>query len=228
MPIPFKRHSRLDYWLSKPGAKLKNGCVLRPDFVTLWVDVPEPEKRTSGDDIGVDIGVDRLLVTSEGDILDDGQHKQICQKTARKKPGSKARKRAFDHRNNHIGEVVNRLPWGRLKTIVVEKLTDMKRGKKKGRGKSFRKALSPWRYRQVLTRIEQKAQEYGVLLVAVDPRNTSRECPACGTVSKENRKGAVFNCVSCGHSDNADKVGATNILRRYLFGSVRSLSPGCV
>ena len=60
-----------------------------------------------------------------------------------------------------------------------------------------------------------KAAAAGITLVAVDPRNTSRQCPTCHHTSPENRKSqAVFACTRCGHSGNADTIGATNILGR--------------
>ena len=60
-----------------------------------------------------------------------------------------------------------------------------------------------------------KLQWSGGELLAVDPKNTSRTCPACGHVSADNRKTqSVFACVACGHTGNADHVGAINILAR--------------
>lgn len=54
----------------------------------------------------------------------------------------------------------------------------------------------------------------GGKLVAVSPAYTSQRCPKCGHVAKENRKSqSVFCCVECGHSANADHVGAINVLR---------------
>ena len=42
-----------------------------------------------------------------------------------------------------------------------------------------------------------------------------RTCPACGYVSAENRQTqARFACVECGYENNADLVGAINILER--------------
>ncbi len=61
--------------------------------------------------------------------------------------------------------------------------------------------------------LEYKTAWHGGYLVAVDPKNTSRTCPCCGHASKENRKTqALFACVSCGYGNNADHVGALNIL----------------
>ena len=54
-------------------------------------------------------------------------------------------------------------------------------------------------------------------VLAVPPHNTSRTCPACAHVSGENRKTqAKFVCVSCGYENNADVVGAINILNRGM------------
>lgn len=52
------------------------------------------------------------------------------------------------------------------------------------------------------------------LFLAVPPQNTSRTCPWCGHVSGDNRRSqAEFACVACGFTENADLVGAINILR---------------
>lgn len=59
-----------------------------------------------------------------------------------------------------------------------------------------------------------KLQWAGGYLIAVPPRNTSRTCPGCGHVSADNRTSqAKFACVECGFEENADLVGAINILR---------------
>ena len=51
-------------------------------------------------------------------------------------------------------------------------------------------------------------------LIAVPPWNTSRTCPCCGHVSADNRQTqARFACVECGFEENADVVGAINVLR---------------
>ncbi|WP_186776659.1 RNA-guided endonuclease InsQ/TnpB family protein [Streptomyces salinarius] len=68
---------------------------------------------------------------------------------------------------------------------------------------------------QFLAILANKAESAGRLTVSVDPRNTSRTCPACGHVAKENRvTQARFQCTTCGFAANADHVGATNVLNR--------------
>ncbi len=68
-----------------------------------------------------------------------------------------------------------------------------------------------------LTILRAKAESAGREVIAVDPRNTSRRCPACGHTAKENRPTQErFHCRSCGHTAHADTVGATNVLRAGL------------
>ncbi|MFD6763395.1 RNA-guided endonuclease InsQ/TnpB family protein [Streptomyces roseolus] len=68
-----------------------------------------------------------------------------------------------------------------------------------------------------LTILHAKAESAGREVIVVDPRNTSRTCPQCGHVDKENRPSQErFACVSCGHVAHADTVGALNVLRAGL------------
>jgi putative transposase len=55
----------------------------------------------------------------------------------------------------------------------------------------------------------------GGLLRLVPPQYTSQDCNACGHRAEENRPTqALFLCVKCGHTDNADTNAAKNILQR--------------
>ncbi|MCL4503019.1 MAG: transposase [Deltaproteobacteria bacterium] len=56
--------------------------------------------------------------------------------------------------------------------------------------------------------------------MTVAPRNTSRECPNCGCISKQNRRSqARFRCTSCGLLGHADVIAAVNINRRALVNA---------
>lgn len=70
--------------------------------------------------------------------------------------------------------------------------------------------------------LDYKLAWSGGHLVAVPPQNTSQTCPCCGHVSKDNRQTqAQFRCMVCGFEENADVVGAINVLR-----ATRSALPG--
>jgi putative transposase len=63
--------------------------------------------------------------------------------------------------------------------------------------------------------LDYKVSWNGGTLLAVPPDNTSRTCPCCAHRSKDNRlTQAKFLCVDCGYENNADIVGAINILER--------------
>jgi putative transposase len=71
----------------------------------------------------------------------------------------------------------------------------------------------------LLSILAYKAASAGRVMVAVDPRNTSRTCPRedCGHVAEENRATqALSRCVGCGDIEHADVVGALNVLRAGL------------
>ena len=76
--------------------------------------------------------------------------------------------------------------------------------------------------------VSYKAKRAGVPVVFVDPRNTSRQCAACGCIDKKNRPNqATFLCVACGHAANADTNAAINIRSRALVAQGNVMCPVC-
>lgn len=65
------------------------------------------------------------------------------------------------------------------------------------------------------TFLDYKLTERGGVLISVPAAYTSQTCAACGTVDARSRESqAFFQCVHCGHTDNADVNAAKEILRR--------------
>lgn len=80
---------------------------------------------------------------------------------------------------------------------------------------SQRATLHSWAFYQLRQYITYKAALAGMVVVAVDPRNTSRQCARCDYIDKANRRTqSQFLCVSCGCASNADFNAALNIRRR--------------
>ncbi len=51
-------------------------------------------------------------------------------------------------------------------------------------------------------------------VLKINPKNTSRKCPKCGYISKDNRLSqAKFLCTNCGYTANVYENAAGNILR---------------
>jgi IS605 OrfB family transposase len=212
--IPVKKTKHLNKLLAIPGAIFKQNIILNENWIALTVDVPDVKLKSDGKIIGVDVGQNKLLADSDGNFY-GAECRQVCKNVWRKKSGSNAKRRAMTTRNHFFNRVVKQLPWSELKTLVIEDLTGMKKGKNKKRSKEFRRKTAPWSYRQVKTRIEQKAAMNGVQLQLVSPRYTSQMCPKCGRHCKENRSGERFQCVSCGHTADSDANAAINILRKW-------------
>ena len=221
--IPTKHTAMTRKWLKVPNAKFVQGCSLSEGGITLWIKTPSLPDKQEGKTVGLDLGTNKLITDSEGNFYGT-DFKKISAKIRRKKFKSKSRTRALAERDNFISRTVNQLPWQSIKVVGIEDLTGIKTGKKPNRSKNFRKAMAPWTVRQCVKRIENKASENRVHLVKVDPSYTSQTCPSCRKVSKENRKGEVFKCVSCGYTGDADTVGALNILlkTKETLGSVQS------
>jgi putative transposase len=88
-------------------------------------------------------------------------------------------------------------------------------GKKVAQKSGLNRSILDQGWGEFRRQLEYKAQWNGGILLAVPPHNTSRTCPCCGYVSKENRQTqAKFQCVDCGYENHADVVGAINILER--------------
>jgi len=64
-----------------------------------------------------------------------------------------------------------------------------------------------------------KCERSGTRLILKNPAHTSQECAECHHISPENRPSqAVFRCVKCGHTDNADHNAARVVLSRPTDG----------
>lgn len=63
--------------------------------------------------------------------------------------------------------------------------------------------------------VEHIARKYDIAVSTVQASYTSKMCPICGCIEDENRLNQeTFECVECGHSDNADVNAAINIRNR--------------
>ena len=63
--------------------------------------------------------------------------------------------------------------------------------------------------------VEHIARKYNIAVSTVQASYTSKMCPVCGCIEDENRPNQeTFECIECGHSDNADVNAAVNILNR--------------
>ena len=88
-------------------------------------------------------------------------------------------------------------------------------GKKVAQKSGLNKAILDQGWGEFRRQLAYKMAWNGGILLAVPAHYTSQTCPCCGHTAKENRlKQAEFLCVDCGYAENADVVGAINVLER--------------
>ena len=77
------------------------------------------------------------------------------------------------------------------------------------------KAMLRFSPHQLVSSLEWALLKHGGYVTKVNPAYTSQTCPSCGHCEKENRPTqAEFKCRQCGYANNADVVGAINVLNR--------------
>lgn len=93
--------------------------------------------------------------------------------------------------------------------------TREKHGKRVKQKAGLNRAILDQGWGEFRRQLDYKMAWNGGILLAVPAQNTSRTCPSCAHISNDNRlTQAKFLCVDCGYENNADVVGAINILER--------------
>ena len=189
-----------------------------------------PPTVPTGKAIGVDLGINRLAVTSHPQFFGSKHVKETNNRYFRLRrklqaKGTKSAKRhlkklsgrlkRFQADSNHkvAKQIVSSCQPG--DTLVMENLTDI-RERVKGRRKQ-RRAMSNWSFSQLQGFIAYKAAYKGVSVEFVDARYSSQACARCGYIDKRNRVcQSEFSCKNkqCGYKANADFNAALNLASR--------------
>jgi len=198
-------------------------------YIFQTCDVEEPEPSDIDGFLGIDLGITNIAVDSDGNVFQGKtvknvryRHRQLRRKLQAK--GTKSTRRRLKKlsgkeqrfatwTNHNISKSIVAKAKDTGRGIAIEELGGIRDRVTVRR--SQRATLHSWSFFQLRSFIEYKAKLNGVLVVAVDPRNTSRTCPSCGHIDKANRKTQdSFLCVNCGHAGLADHIAAGNISRR--------------
>ena len=179
--------------------------------------------------LGVDLGVAQIAVDSEGNAYSGEavEAKRVWiqgRRDALQSVGTKSAKRRLKKLSGHetnyrrttnhqVSRRIVDTAKARNLSISIEDLSGI-RDRARFR-KSQRARMSGWSFFQLRSFIEYKSAIAGLSVVVIDPRNTSRTCSVCGHCDKANRKSqSKFECLKCGHSENADQNAAKNIRTR--------------
>ena len=117
---------------------------------------------------------------------------------------------------------VNEMVEKRSPSVVIDERLDI-RGKAKSKKMSRRVSL--WMRSIQKERMEFKALAKGFRRQQVNPAYTSQMCSVCGDVNSKNRTGDRFQCLHCGHGDDADRVAAHNLKARMFDPEIHLYTP---
>ena len=201
----------------------------RTFYLAVVVEAPEATPYDPVGALGVDLGVVNIATDSDGTTYSSAPVDGVRTKTDRLKARLQRAGTRSAHR--HLQRVARREANFRRQTnhciskSIVARAEDTKRAvaledlggirERTTVRRSQRRRHLSWSFRQLRAFVEYKAAAKGVPAVLVDPRNTSRMCPQCGTVDKKNRPTRdQFRCGSCGFAGPADRIAATNIAAR--------------
>ena len=214
-------------------------------FVCFVVDVPVAERHAQeGTAVGIDVGIEHLLTTSEGEHVEnvrprsrrERQLRIAQQALARCKRGSKRRRkvkerlrtvqrRILQARDTHLHQVSAALAR-RYETIAVEdlKLRNMTRsargtvdepGTNVAQKAGLNRALLDAAPGKLIQMLTYKAARAGGRIIKVDPKNTSQACSSCGTLVRKALDERRHRC-SCGLDLHRDHNAALNVLGRAM------------
>jgi len=213
LPIKFHRHFSI---LSAKSKRL-NAYIITRNSVQFVFERETGPKKNTGNDIGIDTGINKLASTSTQHQY--GEIRPVIESINRKVKGSKAQKKERRHLRHLIDETVKTIfQQEDPRLIVVENLKGINQSTKARLPKATRKLVSNWNQRYWLSRLQQKCEENRVYFRTVAAYNTSITCSKCGNVDRKQRVAEVFICSNCNHQGNADLNAATNILNRCLSG----------
>jgi len=211
MLIPLKEHK---HSLKFKDWDLCKTIELKKDYVKLIYEKEDLPAKTDGEKVAIDIGVNKLITTSKGQII-GSEIKQLLNKLNRRKQKSKNWFQTINEIKNYIGYCVNQLDLNNVNTLVMEELIGLTNKKNGRNNKITRKLLGYWNRVLLEFRLELLCQINRVNLIKVDPSYTSQMCSQCGHIFKNNRQGERFRCVKCGYTADADYNASLNILCRY-------------
>ena len=213
-------------------------------YVSIQTEYEQEKPVHSGIDIGIDMGIVRFATLSDGRYFEPinafhslkGRLAKLQRQLKRKTKGSnnwkklvakigKLHKRIADIRKNFLHQISNTISKNHATVYVedlqVKNMSKSAKGTVENPGKNIRqkaglnRAILDQAWYEFRRQLEYKLRWRGGQLILVAPQYTSQCCPACGHTAKENRTAqALFACVQCGYVENADVVGAMNVLQR--------------
>ena len=221
------------------GAKLghailsRNGGHWHISFLATLPEVDVPERECQP--VGLDLGVSSLVALSNGKRVATPQwvrdaaaglrrhQRRLARRTKGSNRWKKARRdlaRYSRHIANQRRDFMHKLTTELARDyshIAVEDLNILGLA----RGMLAKDVLNAG-WGAFLEMLRYKAESAGGVVEAVDPRNTSQACAACGSLVPKKLSERRHDCPQCGYSADRDVNAAQNILLKSSFSGLGS------
>jgi putative transposase len=205
--------------------------------------LPTPPKVPIVKSVGIDMGLDSFLTTSDGWKVDcpkhyrrlEGKLRNAGRHLSRCKRGSQRRQRALlrlqqvhatiDNCRDDFTHKLSKQIVEKYDLIAVEKLNIVSMVKKHSKYRLSKSILDAG-WGKFLFRTSYKAERAGKTFKQGDPRRTSQECSGCLTLVPKDLSVRIHECPFCGLVLDRDVNAARNILARATIVSPPSGSDG--
>ncbi len=197
-------------------------------MLTLQCKVEVPQVSASGHGLGIDLGLEHFLATSDGELIDrprffvGGQRKlkSLQRQLKRKKKGSRKFRQLHHQIAKHHEYISNSRKdfhfktahhlCDRAQTVFAEDLNL----KAMSAGMLCKHTLDAG-FGQFLNILSHICFKRGVYFAKVDAHGTSQTCPKCQThTGKKELSQRVHKCQTCGYETNRDVAAAQVVLQR--------------
>lgn len=215
-----------------PEGKIKHVVVKQTCgrwYVCLMVDLPDPTAKADRPiekAVGVDMGLKTALALSDGTLIDNprwlrealARLRHLQRHAARQMKGSQRQRETYGQIAKLHEQIGNqrRDYWHKVARSLVRqhdliavedmRLAFMTRNSHLSLS-AHDAGLNEWRQY-----LNYKAEEAGVKVVAVNPRNTTQTCSGCGNWVAKDLSVRVHMCTACGLTVDRDVNAARNIL----------------
>jgi putative transposase len=226
--VPKLGHIKIRYHRPLPDGKIKNLTIQRKAsgwYANIAVEVPDTPEVDVETTIGIDVGLESFLTTSDGDKIQNPRYfrrsEQQLGKSQRVLSRREKGSRQYNKQCEHVAKVheyiANQRRDFHYKTayqlflqceeVAVEDLEICNMVQNHHLSKSISDA--GWgNFRLIL---QSKAANAGKQLTKVDPKYTSQRCSGCDTIVKKSLSIRIHDCPDCGLQLDRDHNAAINI-----------------
>ncbi len=195
---------------------------------------PKPAAVANNNEVGIDMGLASFAALDNGEFIENPRLFRKAEKKlasihrvfSKRKQGSKRKEKA-KNKLAMAHEIIARKRRGfchqesrkianRFGKVAFEKLSmnDMIRGR-------YSKSILDAAWIMFIRYTAHKVEETGGVVVLVDPRKTSQECPQCGSVVRKHISERIHLCGRCHYGPINRDVAAAQVVRQRAFRPVR-------